>query len=89
MSSATLNNNNTQHNFYNHHANGIQPSEVPSSPEDEARGKQAVKKWRSNSSRGLRNVELHNAHILVIDDDMLQRTLLRKWLQDEGYKNGT
>jgi PleD family two-component response regulator len=63
-------------------------AETASSPEEELRGQQAIRKWRSNSSRGLRHVELLNAHILVIDDDLVQRTLLNKWLADEGYKNG-
>jgi hypothetical protein len=48
----------------------------------------ATRQWRSNSARGLKRVELQNVNILVVDDDAVQRAVLRKWLHDEKYKNG-
>jgi hypothetical protein len=47
-----------------------------------------TRQWRSNSARGLKRVELQNVNILVVDDDAVQRAVLRKWLHDEKYKNG-
>lgn len=47
-----------------------------------------TRRWRSNSARGLKRVDLQNVNILVVDDDAVQRTVLRKWLHDEKYKNG-
>lgn len=47
-----------------------------------------TRRWRSNSARGLKRVDLQNVNILVVDDDAVQRAVLRKWLHDEKYKNG-
>ena len=47
-----------------------------------------TRQWRSNSARGLKRVDLQNVNILVVDDDAVQRAVLRKWLHDEKYKNG-
>lgn len=51
-------------------------------------GEITTRRWRSNSARGLKQVDLQNVNILVVDDDPVQRAVLRKWLHDEGYKNG-
>lgn len=48
-----------------------------------------TREWRSGSARGLKRVDLQNVHILVVDDDPVQRAVLKKWLHDAAYKNVT
>lgn len=81
--------NNVDNNNNNNTKIQQQPPTPPSQPpppvvED---WQPTTRRWRSNSARGLKRVDLQNANILVVDDDAVQRTVLRKWLHDEKYKS--